>query len=95
MNQEEILNKIKEDMITAWYSYKRTDVYDDSRVKSFREAYAEFINDLKNDCMIRGYTVKIPKLPRKLKKYYKKHGIMPIDIVELPQIKCLDMTIQI
>ena len=95
MNQEEILNKIKEDMIEAWYSYKRTNVYDNSQVKSLKEVYADFIDDLKNDCMKRGYTVKTPKLPRKLKKYYKKHGIIPLEIEEIPRIDYLDITIEL
>ena len=92
MNQEEILNEIKEDMITAWKSYKRIDY---SEPKLFKVAATEFANMLKEDAIAKGYTIKIPKLPRKLKKYYKKHGILPFDVAVTQPIEHLDITIEI
>lgn len=92
MNPDEILNKIKEDMIEAWRSYKGIDY---SKPKLFKVAATEFANKLKEDAIASGYTIKIPKLPRKLKKYYKKHGILPFDVVVTQPIEHLEMTIQI
>lgn len=92
MNQEEILNKIKEDMIAAWYSYKG---FDYSQPKLFKEAATDFANKLKEDAIANGYTIKTPKLPRKLKKYYKKHGILPFDIEVTQPIEHIEMTIKI
>ena len=77
---EDVMEKIKLDIISAsrrYYSMPETKA---ERLIERKEIINEYMENLQQRAVIKGYAIKRVKLPRKLKKQYKKYGIYPVEV---------------
>lgn len=90
MNTEEILNKIQNDIANEFRkNFLGKRVEKDSTVK-----VCNMVRQMVDSYLMQGYTVRQIKLPRKIKKYYKKRGIPPIEITGTRKINGLKLTLE-
>lgn len=61
----------------------------------FKNGVQEWLDECHKQELCPKFEVKIKKLPRKLKKQYFKKGIVPLEIVEIAQIKTMNIEIEV
>lgn len=77
---EDVMEKIKLDMISAFRRYYSIPETKAERLIKHKEIINEYMENLQQRAVIKGYAIKRVKLPRKLKKQYKKYGIYPVEV---------------
>lgn len=77
---EDVMEKIKLDMISAFRRYYSIPEIKAEYLIEHKKIINEYMENLQQRAVIKGYTIKRVKLPRKLKKQYKKYGIYPVEV---------------
>lgn len=96
MNKNEILQEIADDMkrIFQEYYFKPFKCKENEQ-QAIKELAKQYLDSIKERLSANGYTIKTVKLPRKLKKYYKKTvGILPIEISIYYQLESLEIEVE-
>ena len=95
-NPQDILEKIKQDIQTTFrenYLLKKFDLQKDTN--KFKTQVNNYLNELAKDGLLVEGKAKKAKLPRKLKKRYKKECVVCLEMYIKPPINYLDFQIEI
>lgn len=96
MNKDEIMQQIADDVKRTFqeYYFKQFKYREDGQ-QAIKEFAKQYLDSIKERLSANGYTIKTVKLPRKLKKYYKKTvGILPIEISINYQLDNLEIEVE-
>lgn len=96
MNKDEIMQQIADDVKRTFqeYYFKQYKCKEDEQ-QTIKEFAKQCLDSIKERLSANGCTIKTAKLPRKLKKYYKKTvGILPIEISINYQLDSLEIEVE-
>lgn len=89
MNKYEIMQQVADDIKKTFQKYY-FNRFEEKKNKQMviKELAKKYLDSLEERLIAEGYTIKTAKLPRKLKKLYKKTiGILPIEVCINYQLK--------
>lgn len=88
MNKDEIMQQIADEIKRTFKEeYLKPFPSEEEMQQAIKQKAKPYIDLLKKRLTEQGYIIKTPKLPRKLKKYYKKTvGSLPVEI----SINCVE-----